>query len=113
MPLSIRLAIALPLTLAAGLSATALPALASSDDAWAEFSKTVEAKCLEAAAGSLDAPKAVVDPFGSQSYGLAIVTGKAKGTDTVVTHLCAMDKQTEKAELGSELAPDMVGITVP
>jgi hypothetical protein len=94
------------------LAATILPgagtAEASSDDAWAAFAQTVEAKCLAAAKDTLDAPRVVVDPFGSERYGLAIVTGKAKGTMTTVSHICVMDKQTEAAELGSELGAEQV-----
>jgi hypothetical protein len=91
----------------------ASPALASSDEAWAEFAKEVETRCLEAAAPMLEEAKAVVDPFGSERFGLAILTGKAKGTDTTVSHICVMDKQTKTVELGSELTADVVGVAVP
>ncbi|MFN7103731.1 MAG: hypothetical protein ACK4N1_14035 [Pseudorhizobium sp.] len=94
--------------LAAALALGAGTAEASSDDAWAAFAQTVEAKCLAAARDMLDAPRAEVDPFGSERYGLAIVTGTAKGTTTTVSHICVMDKQTEAAELGSELSADRV-----
>ncbi|MEH6689992.1 MAG: hypothetical protein V7774_02270 [Pseudorhizobium pelagicum] len=96
--------------LAAALALCAGTAEASSDDAWAAFAQTVETKCLAAAKDMLDAPRAVVDPFGSESYGLAIVTGTAKGTTTEVSHICVMDKQTEAAELGSELGTDRVAV---
>ena len=91
--------------LAAALALCAGTAEASSDDAWAAFAQTVETKCLAAAKDMLDAPRAVVDPFG-----LAIVTGTAKGTTTEVSHICVMDKQTEAAELGSELGADRVAV---
>jgi hypothetical protein len=97
--------------LAAMLALGAVQAEASSEDAWAEFAQTVEARCLTTAKDMLDAPRAVVDPFGSESYGLAIVTGTAKGTTTTVSHICVMDKQTQAAELGSELGAEQV--TVP
>lgn len=57
-----------PLMLLAG------PAFGSSDDAWAAFAAEVENTCLGAVGNSMSNASAVVDPFGSQSYGLAIVT---------------------------------------
>ncbi|MCJ8517396.1 hypothetical protein ABID21_000152 [Pseudorhizobium tarimense] len=89
---------------------TATTAVASSDDAWKEFAATVEQKCLAAAGDMLDAPEAVVDPFGSARFGLAIVTGKAKGTDTMASHICVLDKQSETVEIGSELSAEQVRI---
>jgi hypothetical protein len=59
---------------------TAGSAAASSDDAWKEFAADVEAKCKEAAALSAADARAVVDPYGSEHYGLALVTGRPKGT---------------------------------
>jgi len=103
-----RLAIA-TLVIAAGLA----PAYASSDDAWAEFSKEVGQKCEAAAKGMIEAPKAVVDPFGSEKFGLAIVTGKAKGAKVQISHICVMDKKTKTVELGSELGPDVLKVALP
>ncbi len=103
----------LPLFLAFATLAAASPALASSDDAWAEFAREVETKCLEAAAPMLENARAVVDPFGSERFGLAILTGKAKGADATVSYICVMDKQAGTAELGSELTADVVEVTVP
>lgn len=99
--------------LAFTLLLAASPALASSDEAWAEFASEVETRCLEAAAPTLENAKAVVDPFGSERFGLAILTGKAKGADATVSHICVMDKQTLTVELGSELTADVVEVTVP
>ncbi|WP_105381822.1 hypothetical protein [Neorhizobium alkalisoli] len=97
------------LVTAAGLAA----AHASSDDAWKEFARDVEQKCLAAAKGMIEAPKVVVDPFGSEKFGLAIVTGKAKGAKVQISHICVMDKQTKAVELGSELGPDVLKVTLP
>ncbi len=88
-------------------------AQAASDDAWKEFARVVEQKCLAAANGMIEAPKAVVDPFGSEKFGLAIVTGKAKGARVQISHICVMDKQTKAVELGGELGPDMLKLTLP
>ncbi|RKE85863.1 hypothetical protein [Rhizobium sp. AG855] len=89
------------------------PAVASSDDAWAEFAKDVAAKCTALAEGRIEQPKVVVDPFGTESYGVAIVTGKAVGADAVVSSICVYDKKTQAAEIGGELPADQVTITVP
>ncbi|NLS02767.1 hypothetical protein HGP14_05195 [Rhizobium sp. P32RR-XVIII] len=82
---------------------TAGSAVASSDDAWKEFAADVEAKCKEAAAPSVADARAVVDPFGSEHYGLALVTGRPKGANGFVTHICVYDKRSKAAEIGSEL----------
>ena len=86
-------------------------AAASSDDAWAEFAKTVEEKCLAATGGMIEKPRAVVDPFGSEHFGLAVVTGKAKGADATISHICVMDKQSETVELGGELSAEQLQVT--
>ncbi|HMN86196.1 MAG TPA: hypothetical protein PKA74_09455 [Bauldia sp.] len=82
------------------------PALASSDDAWSAFRKEVADSCLALGAGLMDTPKAVVDPFGSEHYGLALVEGTAKGSATPVRAVCVYDKATKKAEIGGELPDD-------
>jgi hypothetical protein len=76
---------------------------ASSDDAWAEFAAEVEEACLAATASVLPEANAVVDPFGSESFGLAIVTGEAAGGVTA-SIICVFDKQTKAVEIGGELA---------
>jgi hypothetical protein len=92
------------LAIATILSATfAIEAHASSDDAWGAFGKDVSKACITAAKGLIDNGKAVVDPFGSQSYGLAVVTGKAHGGKATVSAICAYDKKTKKAEVGGEI----------
>lgn len=103
-----RLAPALFLFLAA-----AFPVLASSDDAWQEFAKEVGDKCLEAAAPMLEGARVAVDPFGSERFGLAVLSGKAKGAEATVSYVCVMDKQTRAVELGSELPADTLGVTIP
>jgi hypothetical protein len=88
-------------------------AQASSDDAWSAFAKEVEQKCLAAAKGTIEAPKAVVDPYGSEKFGLAIVTGKAKGAKVQSSHICVMDKKTKAVELGGELGPEVLKVQLP
>ena len=93
--------IAVPLAVAA-----ALPALSSSEDAWAEFRTAVEAECGKLVEAPADSTTAIeVNPFGSESYGAALVTvdyGDA-GQDRQV---CIFDKQAETAELTAPFTPE-------
>ncbi len=84
------------------------PAHAASDADWAAFRADVETKCLAAAGSALDEPRAAVDPFGSESFGLAVVHGKAKGGSTPVAFICVYDKKTQMIEIGGELRPDLL-----
>ena len=88
------------LVLAVGFAA---PASAASDDAWEQFRADVEAACLKAAEPMVETAKATVDPFGSESYGLALVNGKAKGAEADVSLICVYDKKTKTVEVGGEL----------
>ncbi|WEZ84042.1 hypothetical protein P6U16_04810 [Rhizobium sp. 32-5/1] len=83
-------------------------AFASSDGAWEEMRADVSTKCLAAVADSIENPKAVVDPFGSERFGLALISGKPKGADGTVTYICVYDKQTKAVEIGSELTEDVM-----
>lgn len=86
-----------PLSLAS-LLALGLPALAqaSSSDAWEEFRVNVQAAC-EALAPKGGALQVEVDPYGSESYGLAILTHRTEtGQDRYV---CVYDKRSQKAEI--------------
>lgn len=87
--------------------------LASSDDAWDDFAKDVAAKCTALADGRIEQPKVVVDPFGTESYGVAILTGKAVGADATVSSICVYDKKSQAAEIGGELPADQVTISIP
>lgn len=77
-------------------------AQAASDDAWAEFQAEVEKGCIDAAAQLLSNASAIVDPFGSESYGLAIVTGETPA-GTTASAICVMNKQTRVFEISGEL----------
>lgn len=99
------------LTIASLTLLAATPAAASSDDAWAAFAKEVSAACGKAASSLIEKPVSIVDPYGSESYGLALVSGKAKGAKQNVSTICVFDKKTKKAEVGSELPADQVKIT--
>lgn len=77
-------------------------AFASSDDAWAKFAVEVEQGCIEATKGLVTDAKVVVDPFGSESFGLAVVTGTS-GSGATSSIICVFDKQSKTVEIGGEL----------
>jgi len=79
---------------------------ASSDDAWAQFRAEVDKACVSAAKGLIENGRALVDPFGSESYGLAVVSGKAIGAKAGISAICVFDKKTKKAEIGGEISGD-------
>lgn len=82
----------------------ALPVAASADspDAWEEFRTTVATTC-EALVQDPGTVTVEVNPFGSQSYGAAIVTVTADyGTDRMI---CIYDKATGAAELTAAFTP--------
>ena len=98
------------LGLAGLVVAAATGARASSEDAWDEMRTAVRNQCTRLAkAQNLGQVDVEVDPFGSESYGLALLVtgrkGKARnaGTDRGRAFLCVMDKRSGKAEIGSEL----------
>ncbi|MCM2394965.1 hypothetical protein NBH19_02585 [Rhizobium sp. S95] len=101
------------LTASLAFFALAVPALASSDGAWEEFAADVKKKCLEAAEPKIEKAAIAVDPFGSERFGLAVLSGKAKGGDAKVTYVCVYDKQAQTVELGSELTADTITVTIP
>lgn len=85
------------------LALAATPALASTDEAWAEFRADVEKACT--ALAPAEGETAIeVNPFGSESYGAAllITTLPDGGADRYV---CIYDKQSKKAELSAPFTP--------
>ncbi len=83
--------------IAAALAVLPVPGLASTEDAWDAFRASVETACL-ALVDAPDAKVAVqVNPFGSESYGAALVdVAHAAGTDRMI---CIFDKKTGAAEI--------------
>jgi len=80
------------------LSILAGPALASSGDAWDQFRADVGAACLALVQGPGTAT-VEVNPFGSVSYGVAVVTlSSSAGTDRMI---CIYDKAGKTAELSA------------
>ena len=81
--------------------ATVSAAKASGDEAWVQFEKDVAVKCLKAAGAGLSKPTIVVDPYGSGSFGLAIVSGNSGKSK--VSYMCVYDKKSSATEIGTEL----------
>lgn len=92
-------------------------AAASSDGAWAEFSTAVEKACIKSASSQIENGRAVVDPYGSTKYGLAIITGRPQGVKTKkvadISVICVYDKKTKAAEVGGEIEIRKVGAAAP
>jgi len=74
-------------------------AQASSADAWEEFQQDVERACLAAASSVLLVGSIQVDPYGSESYGFAVMVGIEPGTSNERLVACAYDKQSQTAEV--------------
>jgi len=91
------------LSVLGGFVVLAACATASSPDAWETFRHEVANAC-EAAAG-LEAPAVTVDPFGTETYGLASVTGIA-GDGTEQTVICVVRKSPEGV-LDAEISAGM------
>lgn len=89
------------------LSAAMVPisAQSSSDAAWDEFRAAVEEACLAAVEAPDDATTEIeVNPFGSESFGIALltVTLAEGGTDRMA---CIYDKQDKTVEMTAPFLP--------
>ena len=89
-------AVALFLVVAA---TTAGSLLAASDDAWEEFRKDVSAKMESAIAGKFTSHSLFIEPFGSESYGLAIASGVGSEDRRPLTVIGIYQKKTMTLEI--------------
>lgn len=93
----------IPIPAAIAALAAAGPAAASSDDAWQTFRDQVAAACTALArplAGGAEMT-VEVDPFGSESHGVAIVTlVRPDGRERMI---CITDKTPEGTGAAAEL----------
>jgi hypothetical protein len=98
-----RLMVRALLVLVIGMSAI-FPASASSGDAWQAMRQKVRAGCL-AKANSMRLGKVDVnvDPFGTESYGTAILMKREPPRQTRLAYVCVMDKKTGEFEVSGEL----------
>jgi len=79
-------------------------ASASSEDAWQVMRQQVHTGCLaKANSMGLGKVEASVDPFGTQSYGTAILIKRGTPKQASLAYICVMDKQTGKFEVSGEL----------
>lgn len=78
----------------------AATAVASSPDAWAAFAEDVKARCLREARKNpeIGNPTIAVDPYGSETYGAAIITSRKPGRPPA-RFVCIYEKRTKKVEL--------------
>ncbi len=95
--------------LAFGVHMVALPSVtsAATEEEWEAFRTDVADKCTVAAEGLFETMEILVDPFGSEHYGLALIRGTALGADVEIAVICVYDKEMMTAEIGSEL-PNIV-----
>lgn len=84
-------------------SLAATPLLASSEEAWKEFRANVQKGCEAAVGDRLVKPTYVVDPFGTESYGVAIARGPSKYDKAQHMIVCVFDKATKKTEATQEI----------
>ena len=84
-----------------GLSGVAQTALASSPDAWEEFRRDVEKSCRAAVKGVIDPQVVQVDPYGSESYGFAVLVGPEASGSKLRLVACAYDKRRRRAEVSA------------
>lgn len=89
--------------LSAPLLVPPMPVQASSGDAWEEFAKDVNDTCLKAAADKLLVGHVQVDPYGSDSFGYALLTGIGPGTNAERVVVCVYTKATQAVELSGYL----------
>ncbi|MEN5279370.1 hypothetical protein ABE527_20880 [Brucella sp. TWI432] len=74
-------------------------ATASSDDAWDDFRHDVEQACNKAAGDMMKIETIKVDPYGSESYGYAIINGFEQGNKDPQQVVCVFDKKTKAVEV--------------
>lgn len=87
-------ALLVPLTMTFGQ-----PVHASSPDAWLKFQRDVERKCIRETQIYITDAKADVDPYGSESYGFATVSGQSKRRLAQVSFFCLYDKRRQTVKV--------------
>jgi len=91
-----------------GACLLATPAGASSDDAWQGMRDKLRQGCLaQAKTMGLGQVEVAIDPFGSESYALAILTrrpsAKQRGKKPSVASVCLIHKASGRIEIGGEI----------
>ncbi len=77
---------------------------ASSSDAWEEFEQAVRTQCSIQFDRSFSRYHIYIDPYGTESYGIAIAKGKLKSSTGLrapdSSMVCIYNKQSKQAEVG-------------
>ncbi|NVP57506.1 hypothetical protein [Mycoplana rhizolycopersici] len=88
----------------------AAPAFASSSDAWSEFRDDVKAKCVAALPEKLKNETVFVDEFGTEKYGVALISGRSDQEKARVTFACVYDKQSRSAQVTGAIGREYVRV---
>lgn len=86
------------------------PAFASSSDAWGDFRADVKAKCVAALPEKLRNEAVFVDEFGTEKYGIALISGRPAKEKVRVTFACVYDKQAKTAQVTGSIGPEFVRV---
>lgn len=86
------------------ISLLATASSASPPEAWEEFRRDVERQCTALAdAQGIRGAAVSVDPYGTESYGVAIIIGGDGQRQNL--YVCVYDKRSQQAELSSAFEP--------
>lgn len=91
----------------AALFAISPGAQAASEESWEEFRETVASACTVIANDVMDVETIRVDPFGSKSYGIAIVSGGGE------ERVCVYHKAADVAEIGEPIPAEGTAMVEP
>ena len=86
--------------LAVSLISLSPVAAAANDAGWDKFRESVATACTQAASTTLGDTVASVDPYGTDSYGLAIVRSVPSPE---LAMICVYNKTTGTVELGAQM----------
>lgn len=89
---------------------SAQAAQASSSDEWAKFQQDVENACRTAANLALQVKNIQVDPYGSETYGFALLSGVENGSSNERLVACAYDKRSQIAEISGPFDGRLNGV---
>jgi|GEM_PF-2278095 len=78
---------------------------ASTPEAWEEFEGRVRAASETLVEGIVLNTDIYVDPFGSESYGIAIIHGFDGSTSSEVLYVTVFNKETGSIEISGEILP--------
>lgn len=80
---------------------------ASSEDSWKAFRADLADACREKVPEGFTVEHMRVDPFGSESYGVAVVQGSSKPDDEAQTLVCVYDKRDKTAEMSGPVTEEV------